>query len=477
MSTLFSALDVHASDIVAFVGAGGKTSAMFRLAGELAAAGRGVVVTTTTHIREPIVTQAAVIVLERDESAMLEQLPPLVQRYGLVALGSGLTKPAPGEVYRKLEGVAPTTVGRIAQLSGVDHVLVEADGAKGRSLKAPAAHEPVVPEATTLLVPVAAVDAIERRLDDRVAHRPELVERLTGLPQGAAITPGAVAAVLCHPQGGLKGRPLGARVVPLINKAESSDDLARALEVASILLQDDKIDRVVIGAVARPEGPLQVVVRPPARLPRESGRTAKVVAVVLTAGASRRFGSPKQLLPVGGLPMLTKVTDAVLASSVDETIVVLGSRAEEVRQVLAGRPVRIVLNPDWQEGLASSIRAGLAAIPVDADAALFVLADAIRLTSSEVDAVIWGYRPSAAEHASGDRPTAEQPLIVAPAHGGKRGNPVLFDRAFFGELASLHGDEGGRRLLERHASSVRIVEVPTDGVVADVDRPADVPGL
>ncbi|MDP3046350.1 MAG: selenium cofactor biosynthesis protein YqeC, partial [Chloroflexota bacterium] len=164
MSTLAEALGVRSGDAVAFVGAGGKTSAMMRLARELASQGRTVVVTTTTHIREPLFGQVAAVVLEPDGATLLSQLPGLLQRFGVVAVASGYAEPVPGEPYRKLAGISPALVDEIAVLPGVDAVLVEADGARGASLKAPAEYEPVVPLSTTLLVPVAALDALGRPL-------------------------------------------------------------------------------------------------------------------------------------------------------------------------------------------------------------------------------------------------------------------------------------------------------------------------
>jgi molybdenum cofactor cytidylyltransferase len=250
---LADALGVRPGDVVSFVGAGGKTTAMVCLAWELVNAGRGVVLTTTTHIREPIITQARVILLEEDADVILALLPGLVRRHRLVALASGYAPaaaPDSPDPYRKLRGVPPDLIGQVAALDGVDHVLVEADGARGRSLKAPDRNEPVVPPSTGLLVPVAGVDCVGRVLDETVAFRLPRVAALSGVRAGDAITTTAVASVLGCASGGLKGRPRGARVAPLLNKTETSETERAALEIATLLLASPAISRVVWGAAA-----------------------------------------------------------------------------------------------------------------------------------------------------------------------------------------------------------------------------------
>jgi molybdenum cofactor cytidylyltransferase len=470
MSSLSDALGVRTGDVVAFVGAGGKTSAMMRLARELACQGRTVVVTTTTHIWEPVFGQVAAIVLEPDSANLLKQLPDLLRRFGVLAVASGYAKPAAGELYRKLAGLSPSLVDEIAALPGVDNVLVEADGARGGSLKAPAEHEPVVPSSTTLLAPVAAVDALGLPLAEPTVHRPDVFAALSGLRQGDSITPLAVAAVLAHPRGGLKRRPDGARVVPLLNKVEGPIRERLALQTTRLLLRWTSIHHVVLGSVGAGGDPAAMLaVQRRESITSDSTPTGPwVAAVVLAAGPSRRFGGPKQLLLVAGQPMLARVTAAVLASRADEVLVVVGSWAEDTVRALAGLPVRTVLNAEWEEGMSSSMRVGLGQVSPAADAVLFVLADQINLTPEEVDAVIGAYGIALAERASASR-------IVAPVHGGKRGNPVLFDRSLFQELREVEGDQGGRGVMRQHPDLVLEVEVPTDGVLKDVDTPQDVP--
>ena len=177
---------------------------------------------------------------------------------------------------------------------------------------------------------------------------------------------------------------------------------------------------MVVGAVADRSAELMVLGGAEPGGARGGG-AARVAAIVLAAGAGRRFGGCKQLALVNGRPMVAQVTEAVLASGVDQVVVVLGSEAEAVaaRHCQALR-VTTVVNDDWQEGMGSSVRAGVAAVAPRADAVLFVLADQIRLTSAEIDAVVAAYRR--------ERESGGSARIVAPVHDGRRGNPVLFDR-------------------------------------------------
>ncbi len=190
----------------------------------------------------------------------------------------------------------------------------------------------------------------------------------------------------------------------------------------------------------------------------------KVSAVVLAAGCSERMGWPKQLLPVNGTPMLVHVIDAILGAGIDEVVVVLGCAAERIAPVLAGLTVSIVVNEAWPEGLASSVRTGLAAVTPQAEAVVFAPADLPRLTAAAVRAVVQRY-------AATRRP------IVVPVYAGRRGNPVLFARCLFAELGALRGDQGGRALLATHQADVEAVEVSDAGILLDVDTPGDYEAL
>ncbi len=191
--------DLGDHELVAFVGAGGKSTLLLRLGAELVAGGRRVILTTTTKLG-----------LDQVTGTVCRSSDP-------VEVEACFASPGPVFVVstedgRKVTDPSLEDVDRLFAESTADQVLVEADGARGRSIKAPDVHEPVIPTTATLVVVVASLNAIGLPLAG-VAHRPELVSALTGLDLTAPVGPEHVAALLAHPQGGLKGVPDQARVV------------------------------------------------------------------------------------------------------------------------------------------------------------------------------------------------------------------------------------------------------------------------
>ena len=155
----------------------------------------------------------------------------------------------------KALGVSPDLVARLIALDEVDAVLVEADGSRMRPFKAPAEHEPVIPAATTLLVPVVGVDAVGAPLDDQHVHRAERAAALLSVPPGTILTPMHIAAVITHAGGGLQFKPPGARSVVLVNKVESAEQARVAGDLAQRLLASAEIEAVALGAVKRAAKP------------------------------------------------------------------------------------------------------------------------------------------------------------------------------------------------------------------------------
>ena len=169
-------------------------------------------------------------------------------------------------------------------------------------------------------------------------------------------------------------------------------------------------------------------------------------------------GPNKLLLPDGtGIPMIARVLRHVRDSAADPVLVVLGHEAEAVQAVLAGQGAAFIIAPDYAEGMAASLRAGLAALPATAGAALICLGDMPLVTGAMYDAII-------------DAHYAGQSPIVVPCHEGRRGNPVLWPRRHFQHLAAVAGDIGGRDLLARHADEVVTVSLG-EAVLLDFDTP------
>ena len=190
-------------------------------------------------------------------------------------------------------------------------------------------------------------------------------------------------------------------------------------------------------------------------------RARRIAAVILAAGRSRRMGQVnKMIADVDGAPMVTRIADAVLASSADPVLVVTGHEPERVREVLGDRKLTVVHNPRYAEGLSTSLKRGLEALGDDVDGALICLGDMPDVTPAHLDKLIAAFDP------------VEGRSICVPTFNGKRGNPVLWARRYFTEIASVAGDVGARHLIGEHAEAVCEVAMPDDGVLIDLDTPA-----
>ena len=205
---------------------------------------------------------------------------------------------------------------------------------------------------------------------------------------------------------------------------------------------------------------MEIVTRPQPRESLKSDGNRQVAAIILAAGRSTRMGGPNKLLAeLGGKPLVRTVTEQALASKAKGVIVVTGHQAELVEKALQGLDVKFVRNPDFAEGLASSVKAGIAAVPDDADGALICLGDMPMISAQLIDHLIDAFAP--------DRGN----LIAVPVSDGRRGNPVLWSRRFFNELMTLDGDIGARHLIAKHSEAVAEVPVEGFGAFLDIDTP------
>jgi molybdenum cofactor cytidylyltransferase len=181
-----------------------------------------------------------------------------------------------------------------------------------------------------------------------------------------------------------------------------------------------------------------------------------ISAIVLAAGESNRMGQPKQLMSFGQGTILERTIDNLLNSAVSETIVVLGYREEEVRKTIAGKPVKIAINPDYQQGMSTSIIAGLKQIDKRARAVLIALGDQPFVDSQTINSLVEAF-------------IANKRGIIIPVYQGRRGNPVIFGIKYKGELLNLKGDIGGREIIKRHPNDVLEVAINCEGVLLDID--------
>jgi probable selenium-dependent hydroxylase accessory protein YqeC len=257
INSLRQAFDIHHGEVISLVGGGGKTTLMFALARELASSGKPVVTTTTTKVLEPSSSETPLLLLEADEKKLVRALLQSVDKYGHITLARDKLPSG------KLTGVSSELIVELAELNRVSHIIVEADGAAHKSLKAPTLTEPVIPSNTSLVIPVVGIDAIGCRLAEENVFRSEIVSKLLGLPLGEVVSAEAIAFLITHPQGIIKGSPPQARIVPFLNKVDLDEGLSKGRDLASKILamRHPQIERVILGQAQLPQLVVEVISR------------------------------------------------------------------------------------------------------------------------------------------------------------------------------------------------------------------------
>ena len=254
---LAGALGIQAREVISLVGAGGKTTLMFRLAKELSLCGKKVVTTTTTKILEPAPEETRFLFIDPDEEKIKGFVRDHIDLYHHITLARERLESG------KLKGVSPDLVDGLWNSQGMDIILIEADGAAGRPVKAPRENEPVIPTRTTLVVGILGVDGVEMELNDENVFQPERVSRITGIPAGEKLTEEAMALLMVHPEGIFKGTPSSSRVAAFLNKVDVPNGVAKAKSIAQKILDKKhrRVERIVLGQL-RSECPVVEVIFP-----------------------------------------------------------------------------------------------------------------------------------------------------------------------------------------------------------------------
>lgn len=418
------------TQVLSFVGSGGKTTALFQLALQLLNQKKLILVTATTHLGTWQTSLADHHIIADDKNEL--KLP----NEGVVLVT--------GEVEKdRTKPISPSILNwlRANRVTEETHLLIEADGSRQKPLKAPAEHEPPIPEFSDLVIHVSGMNGLGKPLTEEHVHRSEIFSQLSGLAIGETITAQMLFNYLTHPQGALKNIPPNAKRVALLNQADTPELLAIGGRLADNLLK--AYDSVIVGSVQ--QNNLQVA--------------EKTAGIILAAGSSSRYGQPKQLLEWKGKSFIRHVTETALRSALEPVVVVTGFRHAEIESQLQDLPVSIVYNPDYEQGQSTSIKAGISALPANVGAAVFLLADQPQISVEVIRALVEA-------HAS-DLQAILAPLVLEE----KRANPVLFDQVTFPNLLALQGDVGGRGVFDKH--KVSYLPWHDDILIFDVDKPED----
>ncbi len=185
-----------------------------------------------------------------------------------------------------------------------------------------------------------------------------------------------------------------------------------------------------------------------------------ISAILLAAGQSQRMGEFKQLLPYGEKPFVACCVDHLLASRIDELIVVTGHREADVRQVLLDRKIKTVFNPDYKEGMSSSIKCGVQAVNENSEALLIALADQPQISPSVINQVIEAYEKT-------------DPHIVIPVFNNQKGHPIILQAKLKEEILAITPEIGLKQVVRAHEAQTLYVDVADEAVLLDFDYPED----
>ncbi len=256
-SVLTDALGLEKREVISLTGAGGKTTLMFRLAKELSLTGKKVVTTTTTKILEPASGETPSLFINLDEKELKQFVDQHLDEYGHITIASERLGPG------KLKGVSSDLVNNLGGSNKIDYIVIEADGAAGRPVKAPREGEPVIPSSTTLVVAILGVDGVEKEINDENVFQAERVSKMTGIPVGGRMTEEAMAVLVTHAEGIFKGAPISSRVVAFFNKVDIPNGVIKAKRIAQHIIErkHPQIGRVVLGQL-RTDPPVAEVIFP-----------------------------------------------------------------------------------------------------------------------------------------------------------------------------------------------------------------------
>lgn len=202
------------------------------------------------------------------------------------------------------------------------------------------------------------------------------------------------------------------------------------------------------------------MIQPPFTRPKSGASQKMISGILLAAGESRRMGQPKLLLPWGNTTILEKVVDTYRKAKISELIVVVGANQESLKEILISKPVIMVENPYYQEGMSTSIRKGVEAASNQAEGYLIGLGDQPLITPDIINSLITVF-------------SNEQTGIAICSHKKKKGHPVIFARKFRQALCNLTGDTGGRTIIRQHGAEVRYVDIGSEAIFIDIDTPDD----
>ncbi len=443
--SLYSCLKIREPAVVSFFGAGGKTTLLRRLAAELVSAKHKILLTTTTKIYQPC--DLPLLFAATTEEA-LKILKKHYTTNNIAVLGKRITKDG------KVEGVDIEVIDTLKKELPLS-ILVEADGAKGKSLKGYAPHEPVIPASSDLIGAVIGADIFGAELSATIVHRLDNYLEAVNGQKRQQITTDLIARTYLHMSKiGLEQAPQ-AKQVFILNKADClQNSQAISFLLTNLRFEESRAIRLLVTS-AISNDPVKIVTNYDGDNP-----TVKVSAVILAAGTSTRMGRDKLALPLAGKTVLGHTLENIRQAGIEDIIVVV-KPGNQWEKNMAQYKCRFIVNARYRDGMSSSIKAGLEAQDSSTQAVFFALGDQPAVPPAVYRLLLGQYRKNLR-------------LITCPVYRGKRGNPTVFDRRTWPALLQISGDKGGRELFNIVAEEdIDYVETENIEVITDIDTPYD----
>ena len=429
------AFDLARGDVVAFIGAGGKTSLMVSLGYELAEAGWRVLATTTTRLSSD---QLSLFPCALSTGANPRTISDALSAHQFVLLREYISN---GYIY----GPPPEWTRKLLDSVDSDILLVEADEAAGRPFKAPRAGEPRVPPETSLVVSIASLRALGLPLDSEHIYNPAAMIERYGFAENSPVKSPWLAQVMRDEKLGLRGVPPGARVITFLNETPKSGFMrGRARMIARLSLQSKRLSAVALGSVRGAE--------PVFELQRPLG------ALVLATGQSPCRDSDGMLKPgLDGRAALAHVAEKALRARIDHIRVVTGARAVEARAAIRHTGLKAVHDRAFQSGGAvSALKAGLRSLPDHVAAALIMPGDQTRLQQRVIAHILAAYARGEGE-------------FIVPRFGARCGYPLLIGRRFWRDLSSMPRHSDVPAILRRFQAEIHFHAADSDSIFHDVN--------
>lgn len=424
-------INLNKNEMICFVGAGGKSSSMFILANELKDLGKSVLITTTTSIFEPKENEYDELIIENKYEDIVNNK---ILKGTITILGKELKENG------KLKGLNKEVINKIYDDKIYDFILVEGDGSRRKPIKAPAHHEPVIPERCNRILGVIGLDSVGKFIDESYVHRPEIFCELTGYEMKDEIDELAISNLIKHKNGLFKNTPNTCEKYLLLNKADDDIRMKFGLNIKDILTHNNiNLNNIIIDSMKKN---------------KHFNNNIKITGIILASGFSKRMGKEKLLLNIDGIPIIERVITSVKGSKIDEIILVY--RNDEIKEIGDKYNIKTIFNENSNLGQSESIKLGLKNSNKFTDGYMFFVGDQPYLDSYIINKII-------------DKYDNENSKIVIPRYNNKNGNPVLFSSQLKNKLLDLKGDTGGRKIINE-TNEVEYIDFKDEKLGIDIDN-------